>query len=268
MRRSTAIFLVLMAAACGGRQNFNDAEFPARSVSVGGKVYNYRIYIPRNRDTSVPVPVMLYLHGSGARGNDNYSQLDDLPSFIREHPERFPFVIVLPQCEADTFWAGPMMEQAIAALDRTVIEFKGDPNRLYLAGYSMGGFGVWQTAVTYPNKFAALVPIAGGIKPQGPVSDDQKELLSPAVRKAAESDDPYKAFAAAIGKTPVWAFHGGADGVVSPEGTRQMIAALKANGDPNVVYTEFENVGHESLINTFSEPGLFEWMGRQELTTQ
>ncbi|MEP7214450.1 MAG: prolyl oligopeptidase family serine peptidase [Acidobacteriota bacterium] len=263
------IFVIFAAIAismsgCSNR-SVPESEFPSRTVSVNGHEYKFRIFVPANHDTSKPIPVMLYLHGSGARGEDNQSQVDGLRDFVREHPERFPFVIVLPQCRPELFWAGEMMDQAIAALDQTVKEFNADPDRLYLAGYSMGGFGVWQTAVTYPNKFAALVPIAGGIKPQGPLPAEQKAMLSDAVRKAADSDDPYKGFADAIGNTPVWVFHGGTDDVVKPEGSRQMVATLKANGNPNVRYTEFENVGHDSIGNAFNEPGLFEWLQKQTL---
>jgi predicted peptidase len=187
---------------------------------------------------------------------------------VRQHPERFTFIIVFPQCRDGTFWAGEMMDQAIAALDQTVSEFNGDPNRLYLAGYSMGAFGTWQAGLAYPHKFAALIPIAGGIKPQGRVPEDQMAILSPAVRRAATAEDPYKAFAAGLGNTPVWVFHGGADDVVSPEGSRQIVEALKANGNPNVRYTEFENVGHGSAVSAFSEPELFEWLSKQSLSGQ
>jgi len=258
------IAAVLFISSCGGR-TVSESEFPMRTVSVKGHEYKFRIFVPPSRDPSKPIPVMLYLHGSGARGDDNESQIEGMQFYVRQNPERFSFMMVFPQCRAETFWAGEMLDQAMAALDQTVKEFNGDPNRLYLAGYSMGGFGTWQAAVAYPNKFAALVPIAGGIKPQGPVPEEQMAILSPAVRRAAESEDPYKAFAAVIGNTPVWVFHGGADDVVSPEGSRQMVATLKSSGNPNVRFTEFENVGHGSVANAFNEPELFDWLAQQRL---
>ena len=252
--------------ACSG-DSVPEAEFPTRSVFVNGHEYKFRIHVPQQRDQGTAVPVMLYLHGSGTRGEDNSAQVGEIADVIREHPDRFPFIIVFPQCRADSYWAGEMMDQAVAALDQTVKEFGGDPSRLYVAGFSMGGFGVWQTAVTYPNKFAALVPIAGGIEPQGPLADEQRAVLSPAVRKAADSDDPYRAFAAAIGNTPVWVVHGGVDDVVSPAGSRKMVAALRANGNPTVKYTELENVGHWSIREAFNEPALSDWLlGRAALT--
>jgi pimeloyl-ACP methyl ester carboxylesterase len=35
-----------------------------------------------------------------------------------------------------------------------------DPNRIYLTGHSMGGHGVWQIGVTFPDRFAAIGPSA------------------------------------------------------------------------------------------------------------
>jgi predicted peptidase len=258
---------VLLMLSCGGR-GVSESEFPSRSVTVNGHEYKFRIYVPPNRPAGEKTAVMLYLHGSGARGDDNQAQLEGMQFYVRQNPERYNFIIVFPQCRPEAFWAGEMLDQAMAALDQTVREFNADPNRLYLAGWSMGGFGTWQAAVAYPNKFAALVPIAGGIKPQGRVPEEQMAMLAPTVRRAAESDDPYKAFAEAIGSTPVWVFHGAADDIVSPEGSRQMVATLRANGNPNVRYTEFENVGHGSVANAFNEPELSNWLAKQSLANR
>ncbi|HTK37348.1 MAG TPA: prolyl oligopeptidase family serine peptidase, partial [Pyrinomonadaceae bacterium] len=183
--------LLLLFAACRSNVSIPDDKFLTRSVTVGDQTYGYRVYVPPNIDPSQKTPVMLYLHGSNRRGTDNRSQVEDLADSIKWYPENFPFIIVFPQCRPDTFWAGPMMDQAMAALDQTVKEFNGDERRLYLAGYSMGGFGTWQTALTHPNKFAALVPVAGGIEPVGTVSDEDRKLLSPQVTAAAAAPDPY-----------------------------------------------------------------------------
>lgn len=266
MMKIKIVFLVLTVAAvvssCGG---VSEKQFPSRSVVVNGTEYNYRIYVPENRDPSRKIPVMLYLHGSGSRGNDNQAQLAGISSVIRRRTEDIAFAIVMPQCRPDTFWAGEMTDQAMAALEKTVKEFNGDESRLYLAGYSMGGYGTWQTAVAHPKTFAALVPIAGGVVPNGLVSDRDMRLLAPTVRSAANSPDPYRAFAEAIGSTPVWVFHGGSDDVVPAAGARKMVAVMQSMGKTNVNYTELGGVGHGSLEPAFDEPGLFEWLSEQQL---
>ncbi|MFN2500961.1 MAG: prolyl oligopeptidase family serine peptidase [Pyrinomonadaceae bacterium] len=114
-----------------------------------------------------------------------------------------------------------------------------------------------------PNKFAALIPIAGEILAQGQLSQEQRSSLSPAVRAVADSSDPYAAFAAAIGNTPVWVFHGSADDAVPVEGSRKMVGALRARGNPNVQYTEFEGVGHNSRGKALRTPELATWLAGQ-----
>ena len=156
-----------------------------------------------------------------------------------------------------------MMSQSMAALDQTVSEFNGDPRRLYLAGFSMGAYGTWQTAVTFPTKFAALVPVAGGIVPLGEVSAEDRALLSPAFTAAAAAPDPYRAVAEVLRATPVWIVHGAEDKSVPVEGARKIAAALKAAGDPHVNYVELEGVGHGSVIKAFSDPKLYEWLAER-----
>jgi len=124
----------------------------------------------------------------------------------------------------------------------------------------MGGFGVWQTAITYSNKFAALIPVAGGIEPVGRVSDEDRAVLSPQFIAAADSPDPYTAFSEKLKQIPVWIVHGSKDEAIPVEGARKIAAALKAAGDTDVNYSELDGVGHGSLVPAFSDPRLFEWL--------
>ena len=88
-----------------------------------------------------------------------------LPQAIRLHPERWPFVVVMPQVPfSHHHWTDPdMMAMAMAALDAEIKEFHGDRDRVYLTGLSLGGYGAWEIAKTYPHRFAALVPVCGGV---------------------------------------------------------------------------------------------------------
>ena len=158
-----------------------------------------------------------------------------------------------------------MVEQAIAALDQTVKEFGGDENRLYLAGYSMGGFGAWQAAITYPNKFAAIIPVAGGVEPIGEPSERDKALLSKQVAAAASAPDVYAAYADVLKDKSIWIVHGEKDESIPVDQARKMFAALKTAGNTKVVYNELSGVGHGSVVPAFSDPKLFEWLRNQTL---
>jgi predicted peptidase len=258
------IFLVFLSFFSNCSDNVTKADFLERQVIINSNAYNYRIYIPPNYQPNDKLPIMLFLHGSDERGDDNESQISGFKKIIEQNPNNFSFIIVFPQCRKGKIWAGEMAEQAIKALDQTVKEFNGDEYRLYLSGFSLGGYGAWQTALLYPNKFAAIVPISGRILPRLGKSSNEKSQISPQIISLAESENPYQSFAEKIGKTPVWAFHGKEDKVVPINQVRKMIETLKSNGNINVNFTEYENSGHVIIEKVFEEAKLFEWLENQK----
>jgi predicted peptidase len=205
--------------------------------------------------------VILFLHGSGERGDDGQAQSQvGIGGAIRFHSDRFPAVVVMPQCRKGAAWIEPPMEaQALAALDQSVKEFHGDRDRTYLTGLSMGGFGSWAWAAKYTGKWAAAVVVCGGIRHR-PRPD-----IPPAPEAAG---DPYADAAKKIGATlPIWVFHGSADTSVPVTESRQMVAALKALGS-QVKYTEYEGVGHNSWDKAYAEPDLPAWLFAQHLSAR
>jgi predicted peptidase len=260
------IAVSLLVCACGSKHSFSETEFPARTVTIDNTNYGYRVYLPLNRDPNKKVPIMLFLHGSGARGDDNFEQIDGLRWAIEPLKEKVDFIIVIPQCRRDTFWASTeMAKYALAALDQTVKEFNGDENRLYLSGFSLGGYGAWQIAAAHPGKFAALVPVAGGVVGERPIEPRDRAAIIPEVGTMLDSPEPYQAVAKALGQTPVWAFHGSSDEAVPVEFSRKIAKALADAENKNVKYTEYPNEGHMIFGRAFSEPGLLEWLSNQKL---
>lgn len=258
-------FLLISSLTCSNHRNSFD-DFLSRRVTVNGKSYQYRVFIPKDRDPNTKLPVMLYLHGSGARGDDNSEQIDGFRWAIAPLKENVDFIVVLPQCRTETFWAAKeMADYSLAALDATVDEFNGDAQRLYLAGFSLGGYGVWQVAAGNPGKFAALMPVAGGVIGERPIARRDREAIIPEVGTMLDSPEPYRAMAKAIGQTPVWAFHGSADESVPVDFSRKIVQALADAGNKNVKYTEYPNEGHMIFGRSFSEPGFLEWLSHQKL---
>ncbi len=255
-------FLILLS---GCSKNVTEMTFLSRQILVNSNTYNFRVYIPPNHQKSEKLPVMLFLHGSDERGDDNESQITGFKKIIERNPEKFSFIVVFPQCQKGKIWAGEMTEQAIEALDQTVKEFNGDENRLYLSGFSLGGYGAWQTALLYPDKFSAIVPISGRILPRLEKSSNEKSQISSEIISLAESKNPYQLFAERIGKTPIWAFHGKEDKIVPINQVRKMIETLRSNGNKNVNFTEYENSGHVIIEKVFEEENLFEWLASQRL---
>jgi predicted peptidase len=218
-----------------------------------GKTLPYRLFKPAKATADARLPLVLFLHGAGERGDDNQAQLKHgVWSFVRpESQERFPAFVVAPQCAAndkwaDVNWGAPShtMAERPAESMRLVMdlvpallkEFPVDPKRLYVTGLSMGGYGTWDLVMRQPAVWAAAVPVCGG-------ADDSR--------------------AASVAKLPVWVFHGGNDGVVKTVRSRNIVEALKqAGGTPK--YTEYPGVGHDSWNPAYAEPELLPWLFAQK----
>jgi predicted peptidase len=233
--------------------------FLDRTVNVSGIDYRYQVFVPSDFSKKKSWPVVLFLHGSGERGDDGLIQTDvGIGHAIRLKNSRFPFIVVMPQCRENKIWGSPDMQaQALAALDASIKEFHGDRNRIYLTGLSMGGYGTWQIAAGHPGKFAALIPICSGVRPL----KDMPELFVGVDAKAA---DPYAEVARRVAGTAIWMFHGDADPSVPVTEARHLAEALTAV-QAKFKYTEYPGVGHNSWDNAYAEPELFSWMLEQTL---
>lgn len=273
LKRARIILLLLANALCAEPifAGARETGFLNRSLTVGGTTYRYQVYVPGDYTPDRKWPVVLFLHGAGERGDDGVMPTDHgLGTAIRRHSSRFPAIVVFPQCRRDAIWLGAMEAQATQALERSVKEFNGDPRRLYLTGISLGGYGTWQVAAQHPRKFAAIVPIAGGvIPPAGFPLPQEVALLARSgdpYLAILRSSNPYSGVARLIGKTPVWVFHGEADNLVPATEARKMVEALKAAGG-DVKYTEYAGEGHGITDRAYGEPELAAWLFSQSRGT-
>lgn len=198
---------------------------------------NYLLHLPAGADSKGDLlwPAILFLHGHGESGDDLSAVLDvGLPPYIADKPE-FPFIVIAPQCPWFTWWpelAGSLDQLLEQCLQTLPI----DPQRIYLTGLSMGGFGCWYLGSTRPGKYAAVAPICGG----GYWFHGFPERV------------------AAMKRTPVWTFHGAKDDVVPLDATRQLVAALRESGG-DVEFTVYPEADHDSWTETYNNPHLYEW---------
>jgi predicted peptidase len=250
--------LLAMTFAAPAFSRQKETGFLNRAVKIGANSHRYQVYVPAGWTAKKRWPVILFLHGAGERGDDGLIQTEvGIGAAIRRHTARVPAVVVFPQCLKNRWWSEPDMQKvALSALDRAMREFNGDPDRVYLTGLSMGGYGAWAIARSNPGRFAALAPICGGVVPPSRVPLPESSQVS-------KSSDPYKDVAEKVGKTPVWVFHGGADPVVPVSESRKMVEALKAAGG-QVRYSEYEGVGHNSWDRAYAEAEFFTWLLSQK----
>ncbi len=171
-----------------------------------------------------------------------------LPEAVRNHPDRWPFVIVMPQCPQNAHWTDPaMLDVAMASLDQESAEFHGDPARTYLTGLSMGGYGAWELARLHPRRWAAIAIAAGGVFWSYDTERWQESSILPAE------------YATALGRTPVWLFHGSLDNVVVPRQSELMFDAFKAAGG-NVRLWIYQGLKHDCWTRAYDEPDLPHWL--------
>jgi predicted peptidase len=212
-----------------------------RTVSLA-----YLLSLPRGYDASGPKrwPLILFLHGSGERGNDlQLLRKHGIPRIVEEQ-EDFPFIALSPQCPRDCWWSDHI-EALGQLIDEVISRHPIDTSRVYLTGLSMGGYGAWHLAMTYPQRFAALVPICGGGVCFTPLAD----------RLGALKD------------VPTWVFHGAQDTIVPLHESELMVEMLRTRGG-NVRLTVYPDAPHDSWTRTYSDPRLYDWLLSQSRPTR
>jgi predicted peptidase len=188
-------------------------------------------------------PLLLFLHGVGERGTNVWRTDIHGPSkYIAAHPD-FPFIVVTPLCPSNQVWSA---ETLAGLLDEAVKKYRVDTNRVYLTGLSMGGFGVWDLALAMPERFAAVIPIAGG-------GSDLPVVLARIGYTSHEN-------VAALKSVAFWAFHGAKDTVVDPDESERMIAALKRLGVAEAKITIYPDATHNSWERTYNNPEIYDWL--------
>jgi predicted peptidase len=190
----------------------------------------YLLYLPKDYGkTDHKWPMILFLHGAGERGDNLEVVKKHGPPKIVEQKDGFPFIVVSPQCPKDDWWTNDVL---IALVDDVAAGYRVDPDRVYLTGLSMGGYGTWKLALEYPNRFAAIAPICGG-------------------------GEPRRAFR--LKNLPVWVFHGGKDPVVPVKESEDMVNALKKAGNAEVKFTVYPETGHDSWVAAYDSQELYDW---------
>ncbi len=246
--------MVNVDAMARGVQEYTDPETGERFDLP------YRAYFPTGYDAKGEkrYPMLFFLHGHGECGTDNEQQIRVLHKenrLINLIIERDDCIIVAPQCPCNIkyewvplahAWSTGSREltekptaglsAAMALLDRFLESEAVDRKRLYAAGISMGGYGMWELITRRPELFAAAVPVCGAGIPS---------------------------LASRLTDIAIWAFHGAADPTVPVSGSRDMAAAIAAAGGTKMRYTEYPAVDHNCWIPAYREEGLVDWLFAQ-----
>ncbi|MCE2788583.1 MAG: dienelactone hydrolase family protein [Saprospiraceae bacterium] len=252
MRRSmwVSIGLAALFFSCAGhRKGVLEARV---HKAAGGQALPYVMYYPPGKQAK-PLPVFIWLHGAGERGDDNVSQLIHIVPYLASSivQEKYPCVVVAPQCPREDYWApiernawkiinGGQCTAPMQGVIDLIEKIKKDPNvdasRIYVGGLSMGGFGTLDLLSRKAEWIAAAVPVCGG-------ADLEK------AKRYAE--------------VPLWVFHGAKDPVVPADFSRDLIRELEASGG-HPKYTEYPEGGHNVWNDAIRDPGLLPWLFAQK----
>jgi predicted peptidase len=251
--KPTFLFIAFFCITCISITQAQISRFSYERFINKGDTLKYRQLYP-DADTLRKYPLVIFLHGSGERGNDNEAQLKwGVMNFAEDQNMiMHPAFVIAPQCPPNMGWGNfsnnrtsldmrllptpsKPMELLIMLIHQVIKKLPIDSNRIYITGLSMGGYGTYDAIERYPNLFAAAVPVCGG----GDVSR-----------------------AASIAHIPIWIFHGAEDPAVNPLFSIDMAAALtRAGAHPG--FTQYPEVGHFSWLGAYSDKLMLEWMFRQ-----
>ena len=200
-------------------------------VSASGKTLQYLRFVPEKEGK---LPLVLYIHGAGSRGED-LAVLRDNPALggILAHGGK-DAIVTAPQCHADT-WI-ELYETLLEFIDFQIRQPNVDDARVYITGASMGGYTTWQLCMSRPHWFAAAVPICGG----GMYWN-----------------------AARLKDLPIWAFHGALDTTVYAEESIKMVRAVNQNGG-SAKLTVFPQDSHDSWTSAYGAEELWTWLFQQK----
>lgn len=230
MKRSIFLRAGLLLLASFGILTAGAQQTPKKHVIET----DYLLYLPQGydqNDTTRQWPVVVFLHGAGETGTDLEKVKTHGPPKMIAAGHQFPAIVVSPQVRS----YGWKPDRLIELVQDVMQTYRTDPERIYLTGISMGGFGTWQTAQEYPGFFAAIIPICGG-------------------------GNPEKMYT--LANTPVWCFHGEKDNIVSVDQSKQSMEALR-KFNPDAKLTLYPEAFHDSWTETYDNPEVFDWLFAQ-----
>ncbi|MBI2423583.1 MAG: dienelactone hydrolase family protein [Candidatus Hydrogenedentes bacterium] len=221
------------------------------------QAYRYVLYVPHDYTPDTAWPLVVFLHGAGERGNDGLIQTEvGIGTAIRRYQDRFPALVLFPQCPEDRFWDS-VLPQVEEAMDRTKANYSIDPARIYLTGVSMGGYATWMWGAVKRDTFAALLPICAG----GQLADIKLAMKV----ERPEIFLPFEEQVNALAALPIYAYHGEEDEVVPVTRSRETVDLVRAAGG-DVKYKTLKDVGHECWDEVYGNKRAVEWLFEQRKT--
>ena len=242
MTRRASFTLPLLAPLAASSLMTSCAHDPAPAegqhpltIALPGReeVLRLWLYLPPGYAASrQPWPLVVFLHGSGERGDELARVKVHGPPRHVDRGNAYPFVLASPQLAEGRRWEPTTLHALVLDLQARL---RVDPERICATGLSLGGHGVWVWAAAYPRDLAAIVPVCGFGRPGD-------------VCRARQ--------------VPVRAYHGEVDPVVPLARQQACVDALRACGG-TVDFIVYPGVGHAAWDPAYEDPALVPWLMQQ-----
>lgn len=197
---------------------------------IDSKDVRYALYVPPGYSPQIEYPLIVCLHGAGFDGN---RYLERWSARLGES-----YIIVCPSVEGGIWWTDDAVYQVISLIEEIKAIYNVDTNRIFLTGMSNGGVGALRIGITYADRFAGVIPMAGAMP------DEALPLLKN------------------LKNTSVYIIHGSKDQVIPVEYSRKINNRLTELGY-DVVYREHSRVHPEAGGHFFPSeelPDLIKWL--------
>ena len=251
MKKTGFLLSVALAALSAGAASIESRTEAREYTNSTDKVFRYRWAEKTPADGS-KVPLVIFLHGAGERGDNNVSQLHhgvaDIVAWLDANEAGFKFFagqVPTGKLWVDVSWSSTShtmpvepsetMGLLLEFMDTLLADESVDTNRVYATGISMGGYGTWDLISRRPEVFAAAIPICGGAD------------LAQAPKLAS---------------MPIWTFHGSKDTSVPVCRSRNMMSALWAVGS-DAHYWEHPDAPHNVWTRTYQNSEVLTWFFAQ-----
>lgn len=225
------LFIVIFVSVPSFAQKVKDGSFKTEIVQK--KQLNYLLNIPA--DIKAKKPLIVFLHGSGEKGND-LEKVKIHGPFKYLKTNSIDAYVLAPQCPEGEYWDSETLYRLV---QKVVKENNVDQNRIYLTGLSMGGWGAWNLAFAHPEIFAALVPVCGFVD-RVPMLENCK-----------------------IKDIPTRIFHGLLDDVVDVSYSTTIYKKLKPCSK-DITLTIFDDANHDSWTRVYDNSAIYDWMLQQK----
>ena len=208
-----------------------DETFRVTFISrIDGGVQKFSVRPPSAFDDSKRYSMILSLHGAGVDSDGQVGAYGSYDwTYIVAPTNRRPYGFD---------WQDWGRLDALEVLDFALQTLPVDEDKVTLSGHSMGGHGTWHVGSTHPDKFAAMIPIAGWSSFQlyTPYTLRQSEIFSPPdvcrILDMCNAPDRTELIIENLVNVPLLAVHGTIDDNVPATHPRLLTGALERMGYP------------------------------------